>query len=773
MRRLILPAILLAFVAVSPSPAAAAKSHGPFEVIDGAARIEVLSPTLFRLEYAADGRFENGPTLTALHRRRTRGKVRTKASHGIRVIKTSRAVLRYRIGSGPFNASNLKLTLLGGVKRQAVRPSFGPSPGNLGGWYRGLDGIGDAIPLHDGILSRAGWYLLDDSSSPLLIDNGRWYAPRPQHSGPYQDGYLFAYAHDYAAGLRDFRDLTGPAPLLPRKAFGVWFSRYAFYSARDYQQLVAQFRARRVPLDVLMIDTDYKAPNPWNGWEWTPVFGDDPAGFLKWAHTKGLDVALNVHPSIAQNDPSYPAANAAAGGLAHDSGRCEERYQGPDTPCGVWDWAQRDDVASYFSLHAPFERDGVDFWWLDWNNDESNAKAPGLTPDTWINSLYAQREADRGSRWLVLSRIGSSFWNYGGVSTGAFAEHRDAIHFTGDAYPRWPMLNFEIRFTTAEGAGIGLPYVSHDIGSFQGGLLPSDLYVRWLQFGAFQPILRLHSDHGFRLPWEYDKRTDRIASGFLRLRESLVPYIYTAARQAYDSGLPIARPMYLGWPGDNRAYHFGSQYMLGDELLVAPVAKAGPTAAKRVWFPAGDWVDIFTGAVHHGSSVQRLSVPLGRMPVFARAGSIIPRRPYESHVGDASPKQLALDVYAGADGSYDLYEDANQGFGYQNGAYARTGMHWSQGAAGGTVTIDPTRGHYDGMPAKRRYLVRVIGVDRPSEVTLRTGGASRELRSWSYDPSTRRLEVPIGAVAASQGASVTVDTSRPPRSQHGHRHHHR
>jgi hypothetical protein len=344
--RLLPAAILLALTAIAAPAASAAKPEGPLQVIDGAARFEVLSPTLIRLEYAADGRFEDAPTLTALHRGRTGARVRTRVVNGIRVIKTSRAILRYRIGSGPFDASNLKLTMLTGGKREKVRPSFAPAPGNLGGWYRGLDGVGAPVPLHDGILTRAGWYLLDDSTNPLLVDDGRWYAPRPQHSGAYQDGYLFAYAHDYEAGLRDFRELTGPAPLLPRKAFGVWFSRYAFYSAREYQSLVARFRAGRVPLDVLIIDTDFKAPNPWNGWEWTPVFGPDAAGFLRWAHSKGLDVALNIHPSIAQDDPAYPAADAAAGGLAHDGGRCQERYRGPEAPCGVWDWARREQVAS-------------------------------------------------------------------------------------------------------------------------------------------------------------------------------------------------------------------------------------------------------------------------------------------------------------------------------------------------------------------------------------------------------------------------------------------
>lgn len=775
----------LALVALPVTGAGAAETQVPFEVRDGPARFQVLSPTLIRLEYAEDGRFEDSPTLTAIHRGPTRAKVRTRVVDGFRVIKTSRTLLRYRIGAGPFDASNLTLTTRIGGERRTVNPTFAvdttttvasadPPPiataanpgdsaprtqGNLGGWYRGLDGQSGPVPLHDGILSRDGWYLLDDTESPLLIDGGTWYASRSEHSGAYQDGYLFAYGHDYVAGLRDFRDLTGPAPLLPRQAFGNWFSRYAFYSARAYQKLVARFRAERVPLDVLIVDTDFKAPNPWNGWEWTRVFGKDPKGFIKWAHSKGLDVALNVHPSISREDPAYPAADAAAGGLATDSGRCQVHLHDSEAVCGVWNWARREHAGSYFSLHEPFERQGVDFWWLDWNSDESNATAPGLTPDTWINALYAERQRARGSRWPVLSRIGSSFWNYHAAMPGAWAEHRYAIHFTGDAYATWPMLDFQIRFTASEGAGIGLPYVSHDIGSFMGEKPPSDMYVRWVQFGAFQPILRLHSDHGYRLPWEYGPLAERIAAGFLRLRESLVPYLYDAARESYDTGLPIARPMYLGWPGAEEAYRFDGQYMLGDDLLVAPVAKPGRRAAKRVWFPPGKWVDIFTGAVRRGGRSDRVSVPLDRMPVFARAGSIVPREPAESRAARGRVDPLALDVYAGSNGSTELYEDAGAGLDYQRGRFTRTGLRWRQGRGAASVTIGRARGDYPGMGKRRRYLLRFIGVARPDRVTIGSGGRARELRGWSYDPATRRLEVPTGSVATRGGATVRLDLS--------------
>jgi Glycosyl hydrolases family 31/Domain of unknown function (DUF5110) len=748
--------ISAALVALAAS--ASASAQAPSVIRDGPARFEVLSQGLIRLEYSADERFEDRRTLTVVDRKPPRARFTTRVVDGVRVIRTAKATLEYRLGSGPFDASNLTLRLRG--RHGAVfHPSFGGpapapgTPGNLGGWYRGLDNQTGPVPLHDGLLSRDGWFLLDDSTSPLLIEDGRWYEPRPQSSGPYQDGYLFAYGPDYVGALRDFRTLAGPPPLLPRKAFGVWFSRYFFYSAADYQRLVATFRDHDVPLDVLIIDTDFKAPNPWNGWQWTQPFFPDPEGFLRWAHTKGLDVALNVHPSISTQDPAYAAADAAAGGLAQDDGRCDAFTDVDTGPCGVWDWARREQVSSYFSLHEPFEGQGVDFWWLDWNSDASRAEAPGLTPDAWINALYAKRQRDRGSRWVPLSRIGASMANYGAAMPGVWAEHRNAIHFTGDTWDRWEMLDFQSRFTAAEGAGIGLPYVSHDIGGFQADKLSGDLYVRWVQLGAFQPILRLHSHHGRRLPWEYERRPRRIASEFLRLRESLIPYTYTLARQAYDTGLPIVQAMYLGWPRLGAAYRFDRQYMYGDALLVAPIGTPGARARKRVWFPPGEWVDIFTGQRHRGPRAKTITTPLERMPVFARAGAIVPRQPDTGNAEQQRNKPLVLGVYAGANGSFTLYEDAGDGLDYQREGFARTRFDWRQSRGSATLAIGGARGSYQG-PRARRYELRITGIPRPRRVI--GGPGMGRLRSWRYEPGARQLTIETPRLPTGRGSSVRL-----------------
>src|SRR4051794_40574517 len=284
-------------------------------VRDGHARFEGLSPTLIRLEDADDDRFEDGRTMTAVNRAFAPVSFQTFTPGDARVIPTAAMTLRYRRGSGPFTQQNVSIDVRGG--QSPVQPSWEPdsNPQNLGGWRRGIDNEQGPVLLHQGLLSRAGWYLLNDSQTVLLTPGSPGFAVRPAHTGTYQDGYLFGYGHDYARGLADLRRLTGPAPLLPRKAFGVWFSRYYAYSADDYRTLLARFRSEHVPLDTLSVDTDWKResdpvfapiastaaggsasqPYSWNGWAWNTSQFPDPAGFLSWAHSQGLAVTLNAH----------------------------------------------------------------------------------------------------------------------------------------------------------------------------------------------------------------------------------------------------------------------------------------------------------------------------------------------------------------------------------------------------------------------------------------------------------------------------------------------
>jgi len=756
----------------------------------GPARFEVLTPTLIRLEYAHDRRFENRPTMTATRARLPIPHFVVHRSHGWLTIRTRKVALRYRLGSGPFGAGNLTVEIAG--MRGAAHPTPTNTAGNLGGWRRALDLLDGPVPLNDGLLSRAGWYVLDDTDTVLLTSGSPGFAVRPSHNGPYQDWYLFAYGHDYQRGLEDLRALTGPAPLLPRSAFGVWFSRYWPYSEQDYHTLLAQFRANRVPLDTLSIDTDFKResdpavaptyaaiagapgrPYAWDGWEWDTTLFPEPQRFIDWAHSQGLSLTLNIHPSISSADPQWAATESASGGLTISNGLCRVLMADPTGECGVFNWTNPRQIDAYFALHQPFEGEGIDFFWLDWCCDASSAVAPGLTADTWINSLYAQRERARGLRWLAFSRVGASYsatlpddgdGQNGG--TGIFAEHRYTIQFTGDTCATWAMLAFEARFSAEEG-NVGLPYVSDDIGSFNGqpqdgqcsaqsGLLnehlPDDMYARWVAFGTFQPLDRLHSNHGDRLPWEYGAAADAAAAGFLRLREALNPYIYTLARHTYDTGLPITGALYLQWPRLAAAYRHPSEYTFGKDMVVEPVTRAGDPAAATMWVPPGRWIDYFTGRAYSGPSVESLSVPLSQMPVLIRAGAIIPTQPQAPFTSPAPKKTLILTVFPGARGKFELYDDRGKGFGYTHGRFTWTTISHAERRGSSTVTIGVARGRFPGALKRRSWQVRLVGIRRPQMVRIDGRAVSER---WSYDAATRTLTVSTGPRATDHAVTIS------------------
>jgi hypothetical protein len=630
-------------------------------------------------------------------------------------------------------------------------------PGQLGGWTRGLDAYTNqggtdinAHGLHPGLLNRQGWSLLDDTYTALRTPNG-WATPRPVHTGAYQDGYFFGYGLDYQQALRDLRAITGPADMLPKWASGVWFSEYNAFTTSQYEnELVPAFRSNDVPLDNLVVDTDWKSPQQWDGWNWNPNLFPDPQAFLDWAKQQHLQVTLNVHAGIDASDPKFAQAQQTAHGKLQPAAQCFS------PTCYRFDWSDPDQAAAWFALHQQFEQQGVREWWLDWCCTDSYVGMPGLTPDSWINEQYAKDIDAEGLRGFILARIGASFEDYqGDPASGPWGEHRSTVHFTGDTDPTWDTLAFEAHLSQDE-ASIGLPYVSEDIGSFKGKHLPDDLYARWVQLGAFQPVLRLHSDHGDRLPWQYGAGQQPAADA-LRLREALVPYTYALDWQAHQSGLPITRPLYLDYPALDAAYDHPGEYLYGPDVLVAPVTTPGAVATQHVWFPPGQWIDYFTGATYTGPSTATLQVPLDRMPVFVRAGGIVPEQPGLQHVDANGTGPLDLKVYAGGSGSFTAYDDAGDGLGYQHGAYAETPLRYvTPGhAATSLLTIGAARGSYPGQPARRSYTVDLVDLSAPGVVVLDGARLSRISSDnagtgWWYDAGAATLHVRTPALSTSR-----------------------
>jgi hypothetical protein len=631
---------------------------------------------------------------------------------------------------------------------------YGAGPTDtLGGWSRSLDNPRTLpVPEHPGILDRDGWYLMDDSRSALLSAS-HTVTDRPGHGGqPYQDGYFFGYGQDYKQGLSDLNALTGGAALLPQSAYGVWYSRYYAYTTADYENtLLPAFRSTNTPVDWLVVDTDWKAPSQWNGWSWNPALFPDPQSFVNWTKQQGLSIAMNIHPSINGDDPKFAAANSQAGGLTVDSGNT---YR--------FDWSKPSQLAAYLGLQQPFEQQGVREWWLDYCGGcgGSTASDQHVAPDNLINQAYADDAAAKGLRGFSFARIGGAEYagDDGNYALGPWSERRTTMQFTGDTPATWDMLGYEVRFTADEAAA-GLTNVSHDIGSFHGGHLPDDLYVRWLQFGAFQPVDRLHSDHGDRLPWNYTGAAATAAEQALRLREALVPYTYTLAQQAHTTGVPIVRPMYLDYPASDAAYNVPGQYMYGDNVLVAPITTANDTSGNgsaSVWVPPGSWTDYFTGRTYTGPATVTITDPLAQMPVLIKAGGIMPTR--TDHTDNAQPPltQETVNVAAGADGSFSLYSDAGEGTGYTSGQSTSAPLSWSDAAH--TLTISAQSGGWSGAPTSRAYTLRLSN-SSTAPTAVRVDGVQVPETDWSWNANRRTVTVTTASLPLNSSHTVALSGS--------------
>ncbi len=641
----------------------------------------------------------------------------------------------------------------------------------LGGYRRDLDTANGSVKTNPGLLYQDGWSLLDDSASALYDPATDTVTPAGDHGGErYQDGYVFGYGSDHRHALQELAVLTGPTKLLPRWAYGVWYSEYYDRSQADYLAIAKQFRDEQVPVDVMAIDTDYKIGSPtnqgdskWNGWSVDPARIPDMTGLLADWHEQGIHNTLNIHPTISSQDPRFAQAQATAkGGLTKGDG---DRY--------LFDWSDPDQLEAYFDLHTSMQPEGVDMWWLDWCcSENSKYSANGVTPDAFINQQYAKYTDEQlGGRGLAFSRAYGSltaggYGNPQAVPTGPWADKRTTVHFTGDTTSSWDMLLAEVGYTPGESAATGLASVSHDIGGHNGAQygidgaeegttqLPEDLYARWVQLGTFQPIDRLHSNHSDRLPWQYPAAAEASAKQFLNLREALVPLTYTLAAQATETGTPILQPLYLQYPEAQESYaQAGSEYLYGPDVLVAPVTTANDktgTATRSVWFPEGSsWTDWFTGKTYAGGTTADVTTDLNAMPVFVKSGGIVPTRS-EQVRNDAAPLEaVTLTVATGADGSFDLHEDAGgdsatattKATAKAAAGSASTAVRYTQQPTGGSLDIAPADGSFAGQVQDRSWTATFTNADRPRTVTI--DGRPIATSAWTYDADTRTISVPV------------------------------
>jgi alpha-glucosidase (family GH31 glycosyl hydrolase) len=370
-------------------------------------------------------------------------------------------------------------------------------------------------------------------------------------------------------------------------------------------------------------------------------------------------------------------------------------------------------------LHGPLMREGVDVWWVDGGSGAVNM--PGLNAQLWTNKVfYDFSQQQTGKRAFILGRYGD------------WGSERYPGFFTGDAYSEWPVLAYQVAFA-ARGGNVLVPYISHDIGGFHGGKIAFDLYARWIEFGTFSAILRMHSAHenpregNLRMPWLYGKRGIELMRKYFTLRTQLIPYLYTYARQAHTESIPILRPLYLQYPDLEEAYRYPHQYFFGEQMLVAPVLDE--SGDQTVYLPPGEWLDFFTGRRYPGGATFRAHYAVDETPVFVRQGAVIPEQSAAQYSDERPMDRLVLTVYGAGEGRFDLYEDDGSTLAYEKQHAVTPLVHTASPQGVQHLVIGPSQGTYPGQVAARSYELRLYASSKPSSITVN----GRNAGAWSWD----------------------------------------
>ena len=677
-------------------PAAPANPHNIVQ--QEGLRVSVLTTRLIRVETPP---YTDYATQKVWHRDLGEVDYHTYTERGLLYIKTADAAF----------VLNAKGKLLFVQLGDRLISNF--ARGNLRGTARTLDNTFGAIRLGPGLVSTGGVTIMPDDSL-LLVQDGV-----EQRAGG-RDYYVFAYDRDYRANMRAFYAICGAVPLVPRYALGNWWSRYKAYTQQEYMDVIHRFESLRIPITVATIDMDWHwtdvirrfgreaKPHPtpnfadrflstfqpgWTGYSWNTRLFPDYRAMLADLHKAGYHVTLNVHPSHGTRffEDMYDQMCRAVG-------------QDPATRAYVpFLLGDRRYLAAYFDvLHHPYEKEGVDFWWLDWQQGK-RSDVPNLDP-LWGLNHYHYLDSDRGeTRPLILSR-------YAGDGS-----HRYPLGFSGDTCQNWASLRFQPYFT-ANATNAGYTWWSHDIGGHHWRGKNDQLYLRWVQFGIFSPIHRLHSSANEFMgkePWKCGDVASAIIGGCMRLRHQLVPYIYTAAYCSHTEGVALCEPMYYAYPDAPQAYTVPNQYAFGSQLIVAPITaprhRVTMRAGVRVWLPEGVYTDFFTGDRYRGGGYVTMYRDVASIPVLAREGAIVPMYLRDDANDVSTDQPYLLRLFAG-EGTYTLYEDDGLTKAYTRGAFATTTFRQHPTDGGLTLTIAPAQGDLSVLPARRRYVVRVANL---------------------------------------------------------------
>ncbi len=590
----------------------------------------------------------------------------------------------------------------------------------------------DYIPF---FLSSKGYGLFWDNYSPTIFEDN---AEHTLFSSEVGDGidYYFMCGQNADAVIACMRDLTGQVPMFPLWTYGFWQSRERYKSQDELVDVVKKFRELNVPLDGIIQDWQYWGNNyHWNAMEFLNPGFYDPQKMVDDVHGLNAHMIISVWNSFGPMTKQYKELgkiNALFNFETWPQSGSEIWPPRMDYPSGVrvydaFNPAARNIYWNYldkglFSL-------GIDGWWIDSSEpDHFNPKQSDFDATTYLGSFRKvrnafplmtvegvaehQRKKTSEKRVFILTR-----------SAFAGQQRYGANTWSGDVVASWDALRNQIS------AGLnmslcGIPYWNCDIGgfflwNFKNPLENPDyreLHVRWVEFGTFTPMMRSHGEGAPRELYQFGQKGDPVYDAiekYIILRYSLLPYIYSTSWNVTAHRSTMMRALVMDFAHDKQALDINDEYMFGKSLLVSPVTQpmnSSPVISKDVYLPKGsDWYDFWTGEKFNGGQTIKKEVPLDIIPLYVKAGSILPIGPKVQYATEKKWDDLEIRIYEGANGEFTLYEDENDNYNYENGAYSTITFSWND--KNKSLAIGDCKGSYPGMIASRRFNIVIVGKD--------------------------------------------------------------
>jgi len=594
---------------------------------------------------------------------------------------------------------------------------YGLGQHQAGVWnYRGedvalaQDNTNISVPL---LLSSNGYGIFWNNGSRSRVNNRFVHALYLSSEVADSIDYYFLYGPDFDKIIAAYRELTGQAPLFGKWAYGFWQCKNRYDSQPELESIAQKYRDLHIPLDNIVQD--------WFWWNTMgePVFNKnypDPKGMIEKLHTLHVHLMISVWPFFRPGSSVYTDLDKR--GFLIDRTKVAGFH-----PAGMalYD-AFNPEARNYYwkLMNEALFRIGVDAWWLDTTEPETEGRETNLLVTNRIalgnGARYAneyplltttavyqgQRAASDQKRVFILSRSGST-----GIQRNA------AAMWSGDVDPNWETFRRQIP------AGLnfslsGLPYWTTDIGGFVSAN-PDDpayreLFIRWFEFGTFCPIFRVHGTRTTNQNelWSYGSEAQKALVSFDKLRYRLMPYIYSLAWKTTNEGYTVMRPLVMDFRGDTRAQNVGDQFLFGPAVLVNPVTEPGATS-RHLYLPDAKWFDFWMGTAFAGPRAIDAPAPVDRIPLYVRAGSILPIGPEVEFAAEKSADPLEIRVYPGAKGSFTLYEDENDNYNYEKGAFSMIPFLWDDAAH--VLTIGERTGSFPGMLASRTFHIVFVGTN--------------------------------------------------------------